>query len=167
MVSKLRFSIQAQTPYFVAIPFCCWPWPFITRSSHRRISRSSRWPCTTTRRVSKRLLIQGRAGGHTVGYFPMVTAFGLWLLLVPVWAIKWPVGRIEDGCGSLDHLEYLQQNGRYQPPQILPVCENNHNRPNLVFIASAMLPWGWPYGIGNIALNSKNKDDLLPKQSFW
>lgn len=61
----------------------------------------------------------------------------------------------------------FNQFGRYQTSKILPVCEYNHNRPNLVFIASAMLPWTLPYGIGNIALNSKNKDDLLPKQSFW
>jgi hypothetical protein len=34
--------------------------------------------------------------------------------------------------------------------------KNNHNRPNLAFIASAMLPWALPYGISNIAVEHDN-----------
>ena len=36
-------------------------------------------------------------------------------------------------------LRYLQQKQRYQTPEILPVCENNHNRPNLVFIGLSVV----------------------------
>ena len=39
------------------------------------------------------------------------------------------------------HCRCLQQNGRYQAPKILPVCENNHNRPNLVFIGRSVVSW--------------------------
>ena len=35
----------------------------------------------------------------------------------------------------------LQQKNRYQTPNNLPVCENNHNRPNLASIGPYMVPW--------------------------
>ena len=34
-----------------------------------------------------------------------------------------------------------QQKQGYQPPNFLPVCENNHNRPNLVLIGAPVIPW--------------------------
>jgi len=36
---------------------------------------------------------------------------------------------------------FLQQKCSYQPSKNLPVCGNNHNRPNLAFISPALIPW--------------------------
>jgi len=44
---------------------------------------------------------------------------------------------------------YLQQKQRYQAVKNLPMCENNHKRPNLAGIAVFMVRWGCPEDIGN------------------
>jgi hypothetical protein len=39
---------------------------------------------------------------------------------------------------------------------MLPVCENNHNRPNFVFIGTAAIRWQSPDGIANIYIELDN-----------
>jgi len=43
----------------------------------------------------------------------------------------------------------LQQNGRYQAPEKLPVCDNYRNRQNLGFISASGVQLTYPDGIGN------------------
>jgi len=50
---------------------------------------------------------------------------------------------------ALQNLRLLQRSGRYQGSEKPPMCENNHNRPNLAGITVFVVRWGCPKHIGN------------------
>ncbi|MEN8247096.1 MAG: hypothetical protein ABFS43_19580 [Thermodesulfobacteriota bacterium] len=49
--------------------------------------------------------------------------------------------RTEQGTLSRSAGFDVQRFGKYQAPQNLLVCENNHNQPNLAFMNPFMVPW--------------------------
>ncbi len=48
----------------------------------------------------------------------------------------------DDEIHTIETLKaYLQRKQGYQAPEILPVCDYNHNRLNLALVHLSMIPW--------------------------
>lgn len=46
------------------------------------------------------------------------------------------------GAAELNRYRFLQQPCKYQPSQLSPMFENNHNEPNFARIEAHVVPWG-------------------------
>jgi hypothetical protein len=76
-----------------------------------------------------------------------------WLAFMPITLIIVHHTRPGSAKGNLIS---LQQFGRYQPPEISPVCDYYHHLPKLAFIGPSMVLWRCPYGIGYFTIKFRN-----------